>query len=116
MDQSLTYSGASKLCRNHGAHLATPRTAEENQCVTDAVVASHVVWLGYRGGETEESFAREDGCGALSYTNWYAGQPDLEDEKNCVDVSGGTGVWFDASCATSRHVVCQLQNCYRPQC
>ena len=104
-----------------GAHPATPRTQEENECARDASLSLtrvYFAWLGYRGGQTEDSFVGTDGCGPLAFRNWdiNANQPDLVAADNCVTIDG-YGRWFDAGCnAETGKIVCQLENCHRPEC
>ena len=101
------------------AHLATPRSAEENQCVALLAFGTSVlVALGFSGGPTVESLVGEDGCGPPEYTNWDvdAGEPQFSDSPSCVFMSADTRLWYDAGCAGSTQFICQLEHCYRPEC
>ena len=109
-----TYSAAEQYCSGMGAILATPRTAAENECAKDvanAVVSGGVFWIGYRGGNTADSFVGADG-GTMNFSNWYpsAGEPDLDYTDNCVYLHSGNGLWADYGCQSTRPVLCQTQN------
>ena len=120
----VSYTEGETTCASLGAHLATPRTEEENTCAADAVAAAGIApswlelvgnaWLGYRGGRTEESFFGADGCGPITYTNWRTGEPNLEDDDNCIMTYRGS--WYDIECTNNDYILCQLENCHRPEC
>ena len=116
---NLRYTEAESKCASLGAHLVTPRTAEESACATD-VAGSSAVWLGFRGGRTEESFVGADGRGPITYTNWRDGEPNLlSDGDNCVAHWPSTrygGHWLDFSCGNEQKTMCQMKDWYRPQC
>ena len=78
------------------------------------------MWLGYHGGRSLESFGGADGCGPITYSNWHIsnGEPHLSLDDNCVLIGRIDAYWYDAYCTpTHTHfTLCQLHNCYRPQC
>ena len=116
------YTDAESYCARLGAHPPTPRTEEENTCAAEAATAAGVdrIWLGYRGGRTEESFVAVDGSGPITYRNWNtlgdSGEPHLNADDNCVTISRYTSFWYDRPCNKTRYIVCQLENCHRPEC
>ena len=117
MEENLLYHEAESSCANLGAHLATPRTAEENDCIAADVEGEQWArfWLGYRGGRSEESFVGADASGPITYNNWGTDEPALERDDNCAAI-GETGVWYDQPCDVARFFTCQLKNSRLPEC
>ena len=108
------YTGAEQYCDGLGAHLATPRTTEENKCLD--VVSSfsyNPYWLSYQLS-TDSSYVGGDGCGQLNYTAWDEAEPVLNDDEHCMGYFFEH--WFVKPCDTIHDVICQLPNCYQPQC
>ena len=67
-------------------------------------------WLSYQ--ESDSMFVGGDGCGPLNYTRWDS--VEVDDDKTCVRYYNG--YWFKQLCSTKFAPLCQLSNCYQPQC
>ena len=64
MTTKYSHTKAEQYCGSMGAILATPRTAGEDECAWSAPAATgyhSYFWLGYRGGQTQESVVGVDG-------------------------------------------------------
>ena len=118
----LTYAAAEAYCESVGAHLATPRSLPENDCVWKLVeneVGSSGGWLGYSGGTSDTSpHQGADGQGAPdSYTNWADSQPGYENECVMLIYYAGGYKWIDrTNCQDFWPTVCQLPACSRAGC
>ncbi|KAF0314231.1 hypothetical protein FJT64_015334 [Amphibalanus amphitrite] len=64
LNLAVNYDEAQSQCDALGAHLAVPRSDEENQCAIDAAGAN-IVWLGFNDVVTENQFVADDGCGPI---------------------------------------------------
>ncbi|KAF0294151.1 CD209 antigen-like protein C [Amphibalanus amphitrite] len=117
LEEWTNYTTAALRCETLGAHLAVPRSDPEMNCIrqiADTQEKTHV-WLGVNDMETEGEFAGIDGCGPVSVlSSWWAdGQPNGERAENYV-ASTPDG-WFDSG-LNVKNLVCQLADCYKPQC
>ncbi|XP_043208851.1 brevican core protein-like [Amphibalanus amphitrite] len=119
LDLAVFYPEAESQCAALGAHLAVPRSDEENQCAIDAATDVEV-WLGINDTVTEGQFVGADGCGTASSTGpqWVEGQPnDLSGQDFVVlfPVERGSG-WADEPALSLYRPLCQLGACYQPGC
>ncbi|XP_043197554.1 snaclec botrocetin subunit beta-like [Amphibalanus amphitrite] len=123
VNETVNFTAAAENCAALGAHLATPRSAEENLCYSNAssgFVLRSGSWMGYRGNSSLAAFVGEDGCGPVgNYSNFFV-EPTSFDDNQCVltsDTSAEDGkVWMNVPCAFISAFVCQLEFCYRPEC
>ncbi|EYC31236.1 hypothetical protein Y032_0004g2039 [Ancylostoma ceylanicum] len=94
-------------CQEHGAHLASIHSSDENRFVRDLAAnasRSHEAlhtWIGFHKdchGDWKWSDETE-----TDYLNWYTNQPDnynghaTESPENCVHIYTG-GTWNDLKC------------------
>ena len=90
-----------------------PRTAEQNQCVTD-VIATHNIWLGARETTTDGMYIGEDCLGVVSTDGlWADEQPDLPSVGDVIVMSPPDSIyytgWHDNSPSESWSPLCQLR-------
>ena len=124
MEANVTYMEAAAFCATLGlgAHLATPRNADENQCAVTLFGAGSEIRLGYIGSETEGSFVGVDGLGAVTYTSWAeaADEPSLPATNNTsvivYTLEWIQSPWYTVSISEEHEAWCQLSRCYRPDC
>ena len=107
----LTYNDTETHCASLGAHIATPRSEQDNVCISSLCMTD--AWFGFRGAMTLESFVGMDGCGGITFSNWQTYEPSLDELDNCIS---GSIKWYDDPCAMQWDTLCQLPNCYRPEC
>ena len=116
LDQLLTYTDAEAACASLGAHLAVPRSEEENQCVLD-MAGTNKVWFGIT--TVGDSLVASDGlAGPLpAFRTWWGeGEPNNYDGiEDCVNIR--IGAWNDCRCSLEEPMpLCQLKNCQRLEC
>ena len=112
LDQFVDHPAAAQYCANLGAHLATPRTEEENLCPGIVSGSYSLYWLGYQS--SDDVLIGADGCGPANYTNGIPNEPELDDDNTCVVYKDGD--WSTAMCTSLWLVICQMPHCYQPQC
>ncbi|KAF0303753.1 Ladderlectin [Amphibalanus amphitrite] len=123
LDLAVAYTEAESQCNALGAHLAVPRSDEENRCAIIAAGGT-TVWLGLTDVVTEGQFVGADGCGTVPSTGplWGTGQPNNANGNQPYVVLGlmEAGVWYsewnDYWGDESINPLCQLAVCYRPDC
>lgn len=98
-----TAVGADADCIAMGGHLATIKNAQENATVTALVSTTAVAFIGATDLVVEGAFQWPNG-GALTYTNWRAGEPNnggpmATYQEDCSVILGmAGGVWDDRPC------------------
>ena len=114
LDQLLTYTEAERQCTQLGAHLAVPRSEEENQCANSGTVVP--AWLGITDVLTENRFLGADGCGSVPSVGamWGFQQPNSFGDQDFV--STGWSRWNDRDGSDLCQSLCQLPLCYQPAC
>ncbi|XP_043199911.1 uncharacterized protein LOC122369325 [Amphibalanus amphitrite] len=117
LGQTFGFTKSADRCAAIDAHLAVPRSDDENQCAMDvAVAAGKSVWLGLTDVVTEGQFVGADGCGVVSASGpqWGIGQPN--DYQGQDYVGGHPMGWNDFRETEPCYPLCQLQFCYQPGC
>ncbi|KAF0291725.1 Lectin BRA-3 [Amphibalanus amphitrite] len=122
LEVEANFTEAESQCAAQGAHLAVPRSDEENQCAMNASGGVRV-WLGLTDVITEGQFVGADGCGTVSSSSphWAYNQPN--DFKNqdfvCLvpfsDDPWNAG-WQDHYPDEVMLALCQLPSCYQIDC
>ncbi|KAF0299172.1 Mannose-binding protein C [Amphibalanus amphitrite] len=123
LDVTVNYIEAESQCAALGAHLAVPRSDEENQCAMIAAGGT-TVWLGLTDVVTEGQFVGADGCGTALSTDPYWGdhQPNNMNGNQYYIVMGvvsngqWNAKWNDQWGSELFSPLCQLPLCYRPDC
>ncbi|DAA14180.1 TPA: conglutinin 1-like [Bos taurus] len=100
----------SYLGSEHQEQLAFPRSAAENEAVTQVVRAQKKnAYLSMNDISTEGKFTYPTGK-ILVYSNWANGEPNKSDEgqpENCVEISPD-GKWNDVPCSKQLLVICEF--------
>ncbi|XP_043210918.1 type-2 ice-structuring protein-like [Amphibalanus amphitrite] len=113
--QELTFTEAKAACVSLGAHLAVPRSAEENQCVL-TMAAGADAWIGLSEHGEDGVFVAEDG-GEPVFNNasfWASTEPNDDIAYNCVQMYIDSQGWDDTECGYPQGYVCQSWN--KPLC
>ena len=123
-DVLISYPEAESLCDQLDAHLAVPRSEEENTCARRAA-GTNRVWLGITDRDTEGQFTAADGCGVVPTDSsfWGAHQPNNrasgEDFVALAPSSheGWAPGWHDTLADDPPlRPLCQLRLCRREEC
>merc|ERR1711962_1842997 len=83
------WKDAQTACRNVDGQLAEPRTAVIDFFLTGMAVINNtaVIWVGGEDLTVEGEFRwASDGDKIGNYTRWTRGQPDYEDNQDCVTI------------------------------
>ena len=84
---------AESTCNSLGGHLVSINSAEENAFLTD-ILTLQSAWIGLSDVANEGVFEWSNGQ-ALSYSNWYPGQPNnYNNNQDYVELMN-TGYWND---------------------
>ncbi|KAF0312101.1 Lectin BRA-3 [Amphibalanus amphitrite] len=114
--QELGFTEAKAACVSLGAHLAVPRSAEENQCVL-TMAAGVDVWIGLSEHGEDGVFVAEDGGEPMTTVDipfWGAGEPNNRSTVNCMQI--WQNAWDDTDCDWPQKFMCQLRLWNRPDC
>ncbi|XP_037094454.1 hepatic lectin-like [Pollicipes pollicipes] len=116
LDTAVAYDQAAADCAERQAHLAVPRTNNENLCA--AGLAGHErIWLGITDRQEEGVYRAFDGSVVTaSETHWSQGQPDnTAGVENCVEMwyrgvwnHARFAEWNDLKCTDHVFPMCQL--------
>ena len=105
-----SYSDAQQLCTEAKGQLASPRSAAENEAVTQLARAhKENAYLSMNDISTEGRFTYPSGE-ILVYSYWATGEPNNSDDgqpENCVEISP-EGQWNDIPCSEQRLVICEF--------
>ncbi|XP_043200171.1 uncharacterized protein LOC122369462 [Amphibalanus amphitrite] len=122
LDLAVTYAEAESQCAALDAHLAVPRSDEENQCA-DSIAGTSLIWLGFNDVVTENHFVADDGCGTVPSDgpSWAIEQPHNFNGQShgglapLISDNLAPG-WHDFLSADTLTPLCQLVYCYDSQC
>ncbi|XP_009996431.1 PREDICTED: mannose-binding protein C-like [Chaetura pelagica] len=102
-----TFDNGKSLCAQAGSVLASPMNEAENTALKDLMRPSKNAYLGISDEQTESTFIYLNG-GAITYTNWKAGEPNNANNEDCVVIQD-SGKWNDISCSDSHAlIICEL--------
>ncbi|XP_066205179.1 pulmonary surfactant-associated protein D [Saccopteryx leptura] len=103
------FQDAQKICTQAGGQLPSPRSAAENEAVSQLIIAQNrgAAFLSITDSKTEGKFTYPSGE-PLVYSNWAPGEPNNDrGDEDCVEIFTN-GKWNDKSCAESRLVICEF--------
>ena len=106
-----SYSDAQQVCREARGQLASPRSAAENEAVTQLARAQNKhAYLSMNDDTTEGRFTYPTGE-SLVYSNWASGEPNNKAKnggpENCLEIYLD-GNWNDIECSEQRLVICEF--------
>ena len=108
MSDTLSWAGAEAACQAVGLQLATVQSAAQNAVLLTAA-AGNAVWIGGTDAASEGAWVWSPSNTPLSYTNWYAGNPNnAYGGQDCMQFNWGSpGKWNDDKCMNQQKYVCQ---------
>ncbi len=106
--QAVPWAVADQACRDFGQKLVLLRTSQANASISAVTEPYGQHWIGLTDRTVEGTFTWNNGA-ALSFSNWWAGEPNnYGGDEDCIGNNfGGTGYWNDYSCWTSLPFACQ---------
>ena len=108
MSDALSWGDADAACQAAGLQLATVQSAAQDALLLTAAAGS-TVWIGGTDAASEGTWVWSPSNTPLSYTNWYAGEPNGRTHENCLMkyTNQYGGLWNDARCTAKYKYVCQ---------
>ncbi|KAI7809610.1 mannan-binding lectin [Triplophysa rosa] len=100
-----------KFCTDVGGKMVLPTNEDENTLLSSmhAVLGSTYILIGITDEESEGTFVDLDNR-PLSFTKWKKNEPNnYRGAENCAVVYSD-GEWYDVTCDSKWHVVCELHN------
>ena len=108
MSDTLSWADANAACLAAGLQLATVQSAAQNALLVTAAAGNHV-WIGGTDAASEGAWVWSPSNTPLSYTNWYAGEPNNAlGGEDCVAGNFYGGKWNDDGCTKKKKYACQL--------
>lgn len=119
-DTLMDWYAADAYCRDKGGHLATIRTAAQQNFIRMflGTMAAHNIWTAGNDEVSEGVWEWGFDTGDLIvYENWVEGQPSGGDAENCLALYFGDGwttapfqyYWHDYACSSSgMEVLCEM--------
>ena len=97
-DSLLSWTNAEDLAVELGGNLVTINDANEQQFLVDSLInANTLYWIGLNDVQSEGNFVWSSGE-AVSYTNWYSGEPSNSggaENYTAINWGGRVGSWND---------------------
>ncbi|XP_071494562.1 C-type lectin lectoxin-Thr1-like [Diadema antillarum] len=108
----LNWLDAGTACRNYGGELASIQDGAENTFVydlwrTQTRSPSGGFWIGLNDVSNENNFAYSDGT-AYDYQHWAPGEPNNDDNEDCIHLWKNTKEWNDRECSSELAYVCKM--------
>ena len=100
-----TWTTAKANCEALGGHLVTINSAEENAFVA-SLFSTGKAWIGATDAVLEGAFVWNNGE-PVTYTNWYAGEPNNSGNEDYVEMLAG-GLWNDRN-NLSQGYICEFE-------
>ena len=82
MNDALSWGDADAACQAAGLQLASVQSAAQNALLLTAA-AGNTVWIGGTDAASEGAWVWSPSNTPLSYTNWYAGEPNNSGNEDC---------------------------------
>ena len=103
-----TFQDAQQICTQAGGQLPSPRSAAENEALTQLATAQNkAAFLSMSDTRKEGTFIYPTGE-PLVYSNWAPQEPNNDGgSENCVEIFPN-GKWNDKVCGEQRLVICEV--------
>ena len=103
-----TFQDAQQVCTQAGGQLPSPRSAAENEALTQLATAQNkAAFLSMTDTRKEGTFIYPTGE-PLVYSNWAPQEPNNDGgSENCVEIFPN-GKWNDKVCGEQRLVICEF--------
>ena len=103
-----TFQDAQQICTQAGGQLPSPRSAAENEALTQLATAQNKsAFLSMTDTRKEGTFIYPTGE-PLVYSNWAPQEPNNDGgSENCVEIFPN-GKWNDKLCGEQRLVICEF--------
>ena len=107
MSDAFSWDNANAACLAVGLQLASVHFAAQNALLVTAA-AGNTVWIGGTDAASEGTWLWSPSNTPLSYTNWYANEPNGGNYLGGEDCLVGNygGKWNDAPCTWKYKYVC----------
>ena len=89
--------------------MAEPKSAQANEdIVALAKSIDDTVWIGIDDKSKEGHFIYASDGASIAYTNWHYGQPDNQNNEDCVDLLDHFEFeWNDDHCDIENSFICE---------
>ncbi|XP_071789139.1 uncharacterized protein [Asterias amurensis] len=98
---ALEFAEAEKACKNQGAEMASILDMNANNFLRANIYEKTKTitryWIGLNDKKTEMLYEWSDGT-PVTYTNWYAHEPNDANGEDCVEIYTDIGYWNDLNC------------------
>ena len=112
-EEKMSWDDAEAFCKRKGGHLASVTSEDINAFVLQEKMLRNLehLWIGGSDKENEGVWRWSDGS-PWNYTNWYPGQPNRDNNKDCLQFGfNEIRDWMDRPCANNVNFVCSQALC-----
>ena len=111
-EEKMSWDDAEAFCRKKGGHLASVTSEEINAYVAqEKKQRNMVLWIGGSDKTVEGAWKWSDGS-PWNYTKWSQGQPNNEDNEDCLQFYyRNEDSWSDRTCTNRENFVCSKALC-----
>nr|XP_039270230.1 uncharacterized protein LOC120344952 [Styela clava] len=111
--QRRSWNDARYQCQVDGGDLASVNTPNEQiflQSIVKAVLSDDKLWLG--GNDKHNSIVTDQGwrwsdSSPFNYIHWVSGEPNNQNDEDCMHMWLGDGKWNDADCYAYMGAICE---------
>ncbi|KAF3686171.1 Versican core protein Chondroitin sulfate proteoglycan core protein 2 [Channa argus] len=101
---------AETYCKREGGHLISINNLSDYNQVLCMLLRDRYTrnehWIGAK--RSQGKFSWVDGSGPLTFTKWAPGQPDNQQQQDCVVMNYGSwGAWKTLPCSENRLIMCE---------
>ncbi|XP_066267572.1 C-type lectin domain family 4 member F-like [Branchiostoma lanceolatum] len=105
------YNESQHTCNEEGGRLATVKTNETHNFLTNHVRATTKAhtWIGLSDVETEGVWIWDDGTVLVGEGMWGTSEPNGGTRENCVHIYPAKDyLWNDSTCPSSYYYICEI--------
>ncbi len=103
---ALKWSDAKEYCISKNKNLVTIENELENSWISSEIEDDS--WIGLNDIDEESSWIWSKNSEPLGeYQNWKSGEPNNNDNEDCVEIYSNSKKWNDKNCSSQKNFICE---------